>query len=87
MEIINKLKEILITYFNFSENTNWNDFIQVPLTSKKIGFDSIILYYFLMKIEEEFEICFTYEDLTDKNFYTLNNIANTIQKKLLIING
>lgn len=82
-DIVNVLKKILIENFNFSKSTNWKKIKDIPLTSKEIGFDSIVLYYFLMTIEEKFKFCFTSSDLLDMNFYTLQNIVTILYAKVI----
>jgi hypothetical protein len=70
-EIIQQITSIEIKEENFDE----------ALTGKKINLSAIDLTYLFLELKNEYKIEFTFEDLHDYNFNTVNKIAHTILSK------
>jgi acyl carrier protein len=77
VEIENKIKEILSSVFDISEEINCEDELI------NIGMDSIKFVKLVVIIENEFNLQFPFEDIDFNRFSTIKDLIYFVESKLL----
>ena len=77
-EIFNRLCSILKERFDIDIDPSNKEICDMPVFSTKIGMSARALVYLIVILEKEFDITFAPETFDSEEFYTLNNIAQSI---------
>lgn len=79
--IVKQLKEIIYDISNIKNN----DMDDVILFNPAWGLDPREIVYLFLLIQEQIGVTFTSHEINDISFFTLNNIADRIEKSM--VNG
>lgn len=82
IDIINKLIKIL-NMIKKQEELYIDCNYDKPLTGIDFRFSSIDMMYLVLEISREFGVSFQDKDFENYNFNTINNIALTVQAKII----